>query len=116
MLRRAALIRTDVSEEFIASTFKMTTIGELGTAIALASNRNALLAIADKDPTSPIPVTLIMEAMSSSYTSVLTRATRRNIPEDGILHLLRFTLNYGRRLIGRCILFSGPHFGPIIIL
>jgi hypothetical protein len=44
------------------------------------------LVTANVDPRSSVPVTLIMEALRFPETSVLTRTTRRNIPEDNILH------------------------------
>jgi hypothetical protein len=41
MLRRVALVRTDVSEEFSPSIIRVTSIGELGT-LAVTSNRRTL--------------------------------------------------------------------------
>jgi hypothetical protein len=42
MLRRVANVRTDVSEEPSASFIRVTRIGELGTMLAVTSNRRTL--------------------------------------------------------------------------
>jgi hypothetical protein len=64
MLRRVALVRTDVSGELSSSCVRL------------------LLVRAGVLPSSPILVTLMKEPLISSKTSVLKRATRRNILKE----------------------------------
>jgi hypothetical protein len=85
ILHHVALVRTSVSEECSASIIRVTRISKLGTMLAVTKMRQSLVT-ANIVPRSLILVTLVMEAIHSSETSVLTRATWRNIPDNGILH------------------------------
>jgi hypothetical protein len=67
-LHSVVLVKTDVSEERFASVIRVTKICKLIT-LAVTSNRNTL-----------------QRNGKHVRTSVLTGATRRHIPEDGITH------------------------------
>jgi hypothetical protein len=95
-VRPWALVRIDVSKERIAFHHQGGKIR--GAENNVSSNKQPkhvifflnsvarLLVTVNAVRSSPILVTLMIEATCFSETSVLTRATGRNIPEDGILH------------------------------
>jgi hypothetical protein len=82
MIRRVVLVRTYVLEELHASIVRVIEIDEL----SFLRRVRRLVITANFVPNSPILVALTMEPLSSSEMSVPTRATRRNNPEDTILH------------------------------
>jgi hypothetical protein len=56
MLRRVALVRTDVSEESSPSFIRVTRIGELGTTLAATNSVRRLLVAASVVPQTPLPL------------------------------------------------------------
>jgi hypothetical protein len=74
-------------EVFTAVTMRNAVVWDV-TQCGSCKNRSLrrLLVTASVLPSTPILVTLIIEELSSSETLVLTGATRRNIPQDGIVH------------------------------
>jgi hypothetical protein len=105
MLCRVAVVRTDVSEELGASITRVTRIGEL--------RLRRLLVTASVVPSSSILVTLLKEVLSSSETSVFTNATRRNIPEDSILHSHRRE-NLKSYIAHKCLAFHCQTFIDVL--
>jgi hypothetical protein len=86
MLHRVALVRTNVSEERIASIIRVKRIRELGTTLVILRSTIPLLVTSNVDPCSLIVSTLVMLAIYSFETLAITRDTGCNIPVDGILH------------------------------
>jgi hypothetical protein len=99
MLRRVALVRSDISEE----AYRLHHQGDKNRRARnnVSSNYQSkllrgvirLLVTANVVPSLSILVTLMTEKISSSETSAPTKVTRHNIPQDGIHH------SHGREIL-----------------
>jgi hypothetical protein len=91
MLRRVTLVRTDASEQFIASIIRM-----------IKNQRDSEI-VTTNVPSLLILFTVMMEAIRSSETSVLTSTTLRHIPEDDILQNISHTQSYSMYFISAIV-------------
>jgi hypothetical protein len=82
MLRDVAVVRTDVSYELVAYIISETRIGELVTTLVVTSNRDTLWRKKDYSCRPDDG------GDTFSETSVLTRAARRNVADEGILQMI----------------------------
>jgi hypothetical protein len=74
MLRRVALVITDVSEKLLASIFRVTRIGEMGRTLAVTSNLRRQKTLRS------VRRLLVTTSVVSSPPILVTRRWRRSVP------------------------------------
>jgi hypothetical protein len=85
ILGTVTLVRTDISEEHIAYIIRVIRIVQLGTMLAINSNRSTLRRKTSYHPD---------DGGDTFLRNVSSRATRRSIREDGILHCYVLSPSY----------------------
>jgi hypothetical protein len=85
MLRRVALVRTDVSEEPGAAFIRVTKIGQLGTTQAATSNRRTLRRSSSRfllvtlRGRKPLELNIMFHGRSESHGGPVSLRMRRNV-------------------------------------
>jgi hypothetical protein len=80
MLRRVGRIRTDVSEELSVSFIRVTRIGELGTTLAVTSNRRTPHGVTSQKTPFFIVTTVKTSKLMSNLVSVKLSIWKANDP------------------------------------
>jgi hypothetical protein len=127
LLRRVALVRTDVSKERIAPIIRVTGIGELGTTLAVTSNWSTFPSSSEVEtffwpPQSLNRVTGIGElgttlAVASNWSTFPSSSEVETffwLPQslNNPHQKPKSKLSYGRWSVGQSVLVSGHHLGP----
>jgi hypothetical protein len=99
LLRRVALVRTDVSEEPGASIIRVTRIGELGTTQAATSNRrtlrkNTLFHQQNADQNWDMKIANRLFETVSQFKYLRTTVTNRNLIQEEIMRTNSSNVRY----------------------